>query len=200
MWIDDFQSENIQKNIVAQEGIYTLRIEKAAEGCGEMNENGTKVSKKYIRIECIINAPGYPTVSVFLTEGKSFNGEATAFFDTFNLNHGDWAYGHWIHHYGNMFIRLKQKDGFTNMVPRYLLGEDGFVDKSQALHVPEQQNASAAPVPARVPAAAAPVQVPPQTGTGGRTAAGLSGSTAPAVGKSQAQNPLLDENGEELLF
>jgi hypothetical protein len=191
MWIDDFESENIQKNIVPQEGVYTLRIEKAAEGVGEMNENGTKVTKKYIRIECIVKAPGFPSVSIFLTEGKSFNGEATAFFDTFNLNHGDWAYTHWVHHYGNMFIRLKQKDGFTNMVPRYLLGEDGFVDKSQALYLPEEHKAQSAGTQQTVR-------------TSEMTSVGFVDRAVPAevhkTVQNSASNPLLDENGVELIF
>lgn len=128
-WVDNFQQDNIKPNIVPEEGVYELRIEKVSEGRTQDGPGG----KNYIRVETLVNASGFPQLSIFLTEGPRFNGEATAFFNTFNLNPGDFVYDHWIKKHGRMLILLRPgKNGYTNMVPRYILGDDGYVDRKQA--------------------------------------------------------------------
>lgn len=144
-FMNEYQPDTIRMNVVPKEGRYSLRIEKVTEGQSEKDGKTTR----YIRIECIVNSEGFPPLSLFLTEGESFNSNATAFFDTFNLNRSDFAFSHWIHARGNVDISLKKNDrGFINMIPHYIWGDDGFVNaqqahfvKPEAAHIPAQQNA-----------------------------------------------------------
>lgn len=124
-WIDDYREEAIKPNIVEHEGNYQLKVAGAKIGSFE-GKNG-EASKRYYQVDCIINAPGFPHVSIFLTEGNSFNAVATAFFDTFGIAYGNFNYSSWTGHKGWMYIGLKKKGEYTNMEPRYILDDNGRV-------------------------------------------------------------------------
>lgn len=127
-YFGDYQRKAIQSGVVDQEGDYQVKITEALEGT--MNDP-QKGPKKYVQVKCTVNYKTYPTISIFLTEGDSFDGNYTAFCDTFGINpQGDPAA--WIGRTGWIHINLKKKDGFTNMVPRWLLGDDGFVRREVA--------------------------------------------------------------------
>lgn len=134
MFVEDYQPENIKPNIVDHEGEYNLRVENVEFGRIEAKNPG-EAEKRYYRADCIIAFNGYPHVSIFLTEGPRFSAEATAFFDTFGIPRGNWNIETWRGHEGRMKIELRKKGEYTNMVPRYLLGPDGYVQKN----VPQQQ-------------------------------------------------------------
>ena len=134
-WVDDYAAESIKANIVPCEGDYHLRIEKVETGTIEAKDG--EPAKRYFRIDCLIAAEGYPHVSIFLTEGKNFNANATAFFDTFGIQRGNWNYEEWKMLEGWMHIELKKNGQYTNMVPRYILNSDGYVDRS--IHAPKVQ-------------------------------------------------------------
>lgn len=144
-WIDDYHEEAIKPNIVDHEGNYQLKIAGAKTGSFE-GKNG-EPAKRYFQVDCIINAPGFPHVSIFLTEGKNFNAVATAFFDTFGIQYGNFNYNTWINLKGWMRIELKQKGEYINMDPRYILDENGrvmrAVEAPQA--VPQQPMTPSAP-------------------------------------------------------
>ena len=63
------------------------------------------------------------------------------FFDTFNLPRGDQNCESWRGKRGVIHINLAKKDGYTNMIPRYILDENGYVKKSNNLQpaAPMQQ-------------------------------------------------------------
>lgn len=124
MWVTEYTPEAIRANTVKAEGIYQLKVMNVKTGSMKP-KNGEQYGKKYFQVECIINAEGYPKVSVFLTEGPGFNGEATAFFDTFGIRRGNFNAEEWRDHIGLMFIKLETKDGYTNMRPRYNLDANG---------------------------------------------------------------------------
>lgn len=127
-YFGDYQRKAIQSGVVDQEGDYQVKITEVGEGTLNDPKTGTK---KYVQVKCLVNHANRPTVSIFLTEGDSFDGNYTAFCDTFGINpQGD--PNAWIGRTGWIHINLKKKDGFTNMVPRWLLGEDGFVRREVA--------------------------------------------------------------------
>lgn len=135
MWIDSYQPDNIKPGTVKQEGDYEVMI--LGVKSGTISESG----KRFLQIMCKIRAEGEPRISLFLTEGPNFNATATAFFDTFNLPRGDQNCESWRGKRGFIHINLAKKDGYTNMIPRYILDENGFVKKSNNLQpaAPMQQ-------------------------------------------------------------
>lgn len=182
-WMDNqYQATNIKAKTVSCEGDYVLRIDGVTDGVTDakdksgspvFDEDGEKKQLHFTRVTCSVKAEGFPQLSIFLTEGPNLSGELTAFFDTFLISRGDFNYQHWIKHYGRMHILLKQKDGFVNMVPRYLLGDDGYVDKKKAC------------VAASEPHAAVQTQQIQQT---------------QPIPVASVPDRLTDENGEELIF
>lgn len=128
MWVDTYQPQAIKPNIVEKEGIYQLKVVNTTTGVIQpkaQNEN----PKRYFQVECIINAPGQPKISIFLTEGPKFDGTATAFFDTFGIMRNNFDMNTWHGKVGFMKIELQQKGEYLNMVPRYILDENGYVQK-----------------------------------------------------------------------
>lgn len=119
-YYESYQAQPVRYNLVPNEGRYQIKIDKVME-----SEPGT--SPRYTRIDCVINADGRPHISLFLTEGQNFNGNATAFFDTFGITRGNFDYNSWLGIKGWIDITFKKKDGFTNMVPHYILNEEGYV-------------------------------------------------------------------------
>lgn len=137
MWCDTYAEEAIKPKRVEQEGVYQLKVAEVTTGTTKPKEGTNESPKKYFKIKCIINYPGYPDVSVFLTEGDTFNANATAFFDTFNLQKGNFNYQSWINAVGYMKIELRKKGEYVNMEPRYILGPDGRVVR-QNVQAPAQ--------------------------------------------------------------
>lgn len=138
-WVNDFHEEAIKPNIVEKEGIYQLKINEVTTD--KIPAKGNEPEKKYFKADCIINAPGFPHVSVFLTEGRNFNAHATAFFDTFQIPYGDFNSQDWIGHVGWMQILLKKNGEYLNMEPRYILDDNGRVMKP----APAQPQVQSAP-------------------------------------------------------
>ena len=122
-YFGDYQRKAIQPGYVDQEGDYQVKITGVSNG-EITSRDGDK--KRYTQVKCLVNHKARPVISIFLTEGDGFDGNFTAFCDTFGLqatqDPSTWA-GHtgWIH------IMLTKKDGFTNMVPRWLLDDQGYV-------------------------------------------------------------------------
>lgn len=127
-YFGDYQRKAIQVGVVDQEGDYQVKITEVGEG---QLTDPQKGPKRYVQVKCVVNYKTFPSVSIFLTEGDSFDGNFTAFCDTFGINSQADA-NSWIGKTGWIHILLKKKDGFTNMVPRWLLGEDGYVRKEVA--------------------------------------------------------------------
>jgi len=119
MYMDDYAPEPVRPGRVDKEGDYELMILDVSRGT-------TKDGARYMRVKCKINYPGEPRVSFFLTEGNSFAGRATAMFDTFGISRGNWNTEGWRGRRGYMHIRLRQKDGYLNMEPEFILDEEGF--------------------------------------------------------------------------
>lgn len=133
-YFEDYVSEPLRANIVPKEGIYLCKINEIVQGT---MEDG----KRYVQVKCLIKSEGTPVVSIFLTEGNNFNGNLTAFYDTFNIERGNMSIETWKDKRGYLKICLVKKGEYTNMVPRYILDENGYVKHPQA-----QQ-----PAPAAVP-------------------------------------------------
>lgn len=119
MFVDDYEPEPVRPGRVDKEGDYELMILEVTGG-------STKDYARYMRVKCKINYPGEPRVSFFLTEGASFAGRATAMFDTFGIARGNWNTEGWRGKRGYMHIRLRQKDGYLNMEPEFILDENGY--------------------------------------------------------------------------
>lgn len=134
-WVNDYHEEAIKPNIVEKEGIYHLKIQDVTTD--KIPAKGNEGEKRYFKVGCIINAPGFPSVSIFLTEGKNFNAHATAFFDTFNIQSGNFNSQDWIGHVGWMQIMLKKNGEYTNMEPRYILDQNGRVQRPQMEQAPQ---------------------------------------------------------------
>lgn len=133
-FMDNYQASGIKPAIVPKEGVYAVKITNASVGT---MEDG----KRFIRVETIVNADGFPALSLFLTEGEKFDGVATAFFDTFSLQRNTWNFATWKGATGFVNIKLKEKNGYMNMIPSYILDEHGFVVRRQpqAQAQPQQQ-------------------------------------------------------------
>lgn len=135
MWIDSYQPESIKPGIVKQEGDYEVMI--LGVKSGTISDSG----KRFVQIMCKIRAEGEPRISLFLTEGPNFNATATAFYDTFNIQRGDQNCESWRGKRGVIHINLAKKDGYTNMIPRYILDENGYVKRTDSqTAAPIQQN------------------------------------------------------------
>lgn len=130
-FMNDYQAAGIKPAIVSKEGVYAVKIVNASVG---KMEDG----KRFIRVETMINADGYPALSLFLTEGEKFNGVATAFFDTFGLQRNSWNFETWKGAIGHVNIKLKEKNGYMNMIPSYILDEHGFVVRQQQQNQQQQ--------------------------------------------------------------
>lgn len=121
-YFGDYQRKAIAPGYVDKEGDYELKIVNIKTG----EIDGPEGKKRYTQVECEINWGEKPHVSIFLTEGKTFDGNFTAFCDTFGIDPAGRDFRAWIGKRGYCHILLKQKDGFTNMVPRWIL-RDGYV-------------------------------------------------------------------------
>ena len=130
--MDSYQTSCIKPAIVPKEGIYAIKITNAS--IGTMDDG-----KRFIRVETIVNSEGFPALSLFLTEGEKFNGVATAFFDTFNLQRNTWNFETWKGATGYVNIKLKEKNGYMNMIPSYILDENGFVVRKDSYKQPQVQ-------------------------------------------------------------
>lgn len=118
-YFETYQRKAVEAGYVDQEGDYMVKIRDVESG-------QLTTGERYTRVICDINYKNRPSISIFLTEGKNFDGNVTAFIDSFDikdLNNTE----SWKGHYGWIHILLKKKDGFTNMVHRWLLGDNGFV-------------------------------------------------------------------------
>lgn len=133
-YFEDYNAEPLRANIVPKEGIYLCKISEIVQG--QMDDG-----KRYVQVKCLIKSEGIPVVSIFLTEGNNFNGNLTAFYDTFNIERGNMNVESWKDKRGYLKISLVKKGEYTNMVPRYILDENGYVKSPQG-----QQ-----PAPAAVP-------------------------------------------------
>ena len=120
MYFEDYSAKPIQANIVPKEGRYEIKV-------NEIYFNKKEDPKRYTRVDCIVNAPGYPHISIFLTEGPSFDAQATAFYDTFNIQRGNTDMNAWKGKKGWIDITIKTKDGYQNMIPHYILDSNGYV-------------------------------------------------------------------------
>lgn len=116
----NYHEQPIQKGYVEKEGDYEVMILGTKDG-------RTPDGAMYKQVLCKVNAPGEPRLSIFLTDGRNFDGNFTAFCDTFGLPRGNEDFNYWVGKRGWIHILLNKKDGFTNMIPRWLLGEDGYV-------------------------------------------------------------------------
>lgn len=117
---NNYQPKAITPGYVDHEGDYEVMILGLREG-------RTPDGAYYKQVVCKINFPGEPKISIFLTEGNNFDGQFTAFCDTFGLQRGDQNFNSWTGKRGWIHIMLTKKDGFTNMVPRWILDENGYV-------------------------------------------------------------------------
>lgn len=133
-FFNDYEPKAIQPGYVAQEGDYEVMILGVKDGT-------TPDGAAYKQVVCKINYPGEPHISLFLTEGRNFDGQFTAFCDTFGIIRGDQNFQSWTAKRGWIHINLTKKDGFTNMVPRWILDERGYVKRVNGLPQPpaEQQ-------------------------------------------------------------
>lgn len=134
MW-ENYKAEPIKPNTVKEEGIYTVKIMNVSQNT--MQKDGKDA--QYIKADCMINADGFPSIALFITEGRSFNSVATAFFDTFGIPRGDFTFNDWIGKKGKIRISLKKKGEFLNMVPTYLLDENGYVTREAQVPQNQQQ-------------------------------------------------------------
>lgn len=123
-YFEDYVSEPLRANIVPKEGIYLCKINEIVQGT--MDDG-----KRYVQVKCLIKCEGTPVVSIFLTEGNNFNGNLTAFYDTFNIERGNMSIETWKDKRGYLKICLVKKGEYTNMVPRYILDENGYVKHPQ---------------------------------------------------------------------
>lgn len=121
-YFEDYSPSCLRANVVPKEGIYLTKISDITQGT--MDDG-----RRYVQVKCTINCEGNPVVSLFLTEGGNFNGNLTAFFDTFGIERGNFNFDAWINKRGYLKILLQKKGEYMNMNPRYILNEDGFVVK-----------------------------------------------------------------------
>lgn len=137
-YFENYEKKPITPGYVEKEGVYELVIQSVREDV--IQEKNTR----FLQVECQINAKNYPHVSIFLTEGDNFNGNLTAFIDTFGIN--DYRNPNtWINHSGFVFIKLGEKNGYKTMTPRYILDQQGFVteeikSKANAVNRQNQQH------------------------------------------------------------
>lgn len=122
-YFEDHHRTAIQPGYVDQEGDYQVKI--TGYRSGEMTNKDGKLAR-YTQVTCQVNYKTRPNISIFLTEGNNFDGNFTAFCDTFGITEGQPSPS-WIGRTGWIHIMLQKKDGFTNMIPRWLLGDDGYV-------------------------------------------------------------------------
>lgn len=124
-YFEDYNAEPLRANIVPKEGIYLCKISDVVQG--QMDDG-----KRYVQVKCLVKSEGTPVVSIFLTEGNNFNGNLTAFYDTFNIDRGNMHTDSWKEKRGYLKICLVKKGEYTNMVPRYILDENGYVKHPQS--------------------------------------------------------------------
>ena len=136
MYFEDYKAEAIKPRMIAKEGVYLCKVGEITPG-KTTDENGN--TTRWTRIDLIINAEGQPHTSLFLTEGKDFDAKCTAFYDTFGIPRGSCNFEEWKDRRGYMDIKLRKKDGYTNMVPYFVLDENGWVKKPQQQAQPVQQ-------------------------------------------------------------
>lgn len=131
---NNYNPKPIMPGYVDHEGDYEVMVL-------DLKEGRTPDGSYYKQVICKINYPGEPKISIFLTEGNNFDGQFTAFCDTFGLQRGDQNFGSWRGHRGFIHIMLTKKDGFVNMVPRWILDDNGYVRKGKPVTDNTQQPA-----------------------------------------------------------
>lgn len=142
-YFGNYHESAIQKGYVDREGDYEVMILGTKDG-------RTPDGADFKQVICKINAPGEPRINIFLTEGRNFDGNFTAFCDTFGLPRGDMNFQSWVGKRGWIHILLqKSKDdkGFTNMVSRWLLNDQGYVDHNHIVLPPASQQRPSVPAP-----------------------------------------------------
>lgn len=138
-WVDSFAPKAFEPKTVEAEGDYRLKIDNVTTGTMEAKPERNEGPKRYFKIECYIAAKGYPKISIFLTEGNSFDATATAFFDTFAISYGNWNIETWKGAEGLMHITPFNKNGYKDMKATYILNSEGRVMNRQApMQVPSQ--------------------------------------------------------------
>lgn len=133
-YFEDYQPQALRANIVPKEGIYLCKI-------SEMTQGTLEDGRRYVQVKCIINCEGKPIISIFLTEGNNFDGNLTAFYDTFGIERNNMSFESWKDKRGYLRILLQKKGEYTNMVPRYILNDEGYVER------PRQNNSFNQPAP-----------------------------------------------------
>lgn len=118
MYFESYREEAILPKTV--EGRFETKVNDVQPGT---MKDGTR----FTRVDLIINAQGYPHVSLFLTDGPNFNAHFTAFCDTFGLPRGNQNFEQWKGQKGWLDISVVEKDGYKNMRPSYILDENGWV-------------------------------------------------------------------------
>ena len=101
-YFEDYNAEPLRANIVPKEGIYLCKISDVVQG--QMDDG-----KRYVQVKCLVKSEGTPVVSIFLTEGNNFNGNLTAFYDTFNIDRGNMYTDSWKEKRGYLKICLVKK-------------------------------------------------------------------------------------------
>lgn len=122
-YFGDYQRKAITPGNVDQDGDYEVTIIGTKQG--ELTNDRGK--QRYVQVECSVAHKNNPKISIFLTEGPSFDGNFTAFCDTFGISPNCKTFDEWKGKRGWIHIVLKQKGDFINMIPRWILGDDNYV-------------------------------------------------------------------------
>lgn len=134
-YFNNYHEAAIQPGYVDHDGDYEVMILGTEDGTTPAPDNAA-----FKRVICKINYKGEPRISIFLTDGKNFDGNFTAFCDTFGIPRGNTDFKSWVGKRGTIHIVLTKKGEFVNMVPRYILDENGYVKKSNAPKMANNQN------------------------------------------------------------
>lgn len=132
-YFENYNPAPLRANIVPKEGVYLCKVDEVVQGT--MDDG-----KRYVQVKCLVKSEGTPVVSIFLTEGANFDGNLTAFYDTFAIPRGSMDSNEWKGKYGYLKITLVKKGEYTNMVPRYILDEYGYVKKPAGQHTQQTAN------------------------------------------------------------
>lgn len=116
MYFNDYKEEPILPKAV--EGRYETKI-------NDIQPGNMKDGTPFTRVDLIINAQGYPHVSLFLTSGANFNAHFTAFCDTFGIPRGNSNFESWKGKKGWLDISIVEKTGIeTCALPTFWITMD----------------------------------------------------------------------------